>query len=179
MVDPVTARIWTYRAAFLGLCMALAFFRLLPLDTTAGGMPGPDVMLALTFAWVLRRPAFVPPALIVGVFLMADFIFQRPPGLWALLVLLGAEFLRARQGLSRELPFPLEWAMAGVLMVVLMVANMALLALFMVPRPPLGVAMLQMGMTLVTYPLVVAASHMLFGLRKAAPGEVDALGHRL
>ena len=55
----------------------------------------------------------------------------------------------------------------------------ALLALFMVPRPPMGVAVLQMGITIFTYPVVVALSHMLFGLRKAAPGEVDALGHRL
>ncbi|MFY0635138.1 MAG: rod shape-determining protein MreD [Vannielia sp.] len=179
MVDPITTRIWTYRAAFLGLCTLFAFFRLLPLDTTAGGLPGPDLMLALTFAWVLRRPSYVPPALMVFVFLMADLIFQRPPGLWALLVLLGCEFLRARQGLSRELPFPLEWAMAGIVMLALMVANMALLALFMVPRPPIGVAVLQIGMTILTYPIVVAASHMLFGLRKAAPGEVDALGHRL
>ncbi|MBY6048262.1 rod shape-determining protein MreD [Vannielia litorea] len=179
MVDPVTTRIWGYRAAFAALCALFAFFRLLPLDTTAGGLPGPDLMLALTFAWVLRRPAFVPPALIVAVFLLADLIFHRPPGLWTLLVLLGCEFLRARQALSRELPFPLEWGMAAVVMVGLMVANMALLALFMVPRPPLGVAVLQIGITIVTYPLVVAASHMLFGLRKAAPGEVDALGHRL
>lgn len=179
MIDPVTARTWSYRAGFVGLCTLFAFFRLLPLDTSADGLPGPDLMLALTFAWVLRRPSYVPPVLIFAVFLMADFIFHRPPGLWTLLALAGTEFLRARQGLSRELPFPLEWAMAAMAMVAMMVANSALLALFMVPRPPLGVAVLQIAITIFTYPLVVIASHMLFGLRKASPGEVDALGHRL
>lgn len=179
MVDPVTSRTWTYRLGFAALCALFAFFRLLPLSTTAGGWPGPDLMLALAFAWVLRRPAFVPPLLIFAVFLAADFLFQRPPGLWTLMVLLGCEFLRARQDMSRELPFPLEWALAGATLVALTIAYFALLALFLVPRPPLGAAAQQALVTAAFYPLVVLASHMLFGLRKAAPGEVDALGHRL
>ncbi|MDF1871778.1 rod shape-determining protein MreD [Vannielia sp.] len=179
MIDPVTSRTWTYRLGFIVLCALFTFFRLLPLDTSAEGWPGPDLMLALTMAWVLRRPAFVPPMLIVMVFLTADLIFQRPPGLWAMLVLLGTEFLRARQSLSREVPFPVEWALAGSVVLAILIAYFALLALFMVPRPPLSVATARAIATIGVYPLVVLASHLLFGLRKASPGEVDALGHRL
>jgi rod shape-determining protein MreD len=72
--------IWTYRAIFLFTCAVLILGRLLPLGLGESGLPGPDLLLALTFAWLLRQPAVVPLASIVIVFLMADFLLQRPPG---------------------------------------------------------------------------------------------------
>jgi rod shape-determining protein MreD len=39
--------------------------------------------------------------------------------------------------------------------------------------------LLRLLVTLAAYPLVVVASRLALGLRRAAPGEVDALGHRL
>ncbi len=179
MLDPVSLRIWSNRGLFALIIAGLVFFKLLPLDTAAGGLPGPDLILAFTFAWVLRRPSYVPAGLIVAIFLFCDLIFAQPPGLWATLVLIATEFLRSRQGLSRELPFPLEWAFVALVMVLLFIAHLIALALFALDRPPLAMLTVQLLFTLVAYPFVVAISAWLFGLKKASPGEADALGHRL
>ncbi|WP_416915514.1 MAG: hypothetical protein ACMUJJ_00100 [Roseicyclus sp.] len=71
--------VWAYRALFLGLCATVIAYKLLPLNLNDRGLPGPDLLLALTLAWLLRQPAVVPIGSILIVFLMADFLFQRPP----------------------------------------------------------------------------------------------------
>ena len=64
-------------ALFTALMAAIAFAHLLPLDPGPGRFPGPDVMLLLTIAWLLRRPEAVPLALVAVLFLLADFLLQR------------------------------------------------------------------------------------------------------
>jgi rod shape-determining protein MreD len=49
----------------------------------------------------------------------------------------------------------------------------------MVDQPTLGLTLLQLIATILAYPLVVAVTVFAFGLRRAAPGEVDDRGHRL
>ena len=56
MVDPLRVTLWFYRGLFMVLAMVLLFLKLLPLGTLAGTWPGPDLMLCLIYAWVLRRP---------------------------------------------------------------------------------------------------------------------------
>ena len=56
--------------------------------------PAPDLMLALTLAWVVRRPDLLPAPLIAAYFFVEDILMMRPPGLWALIVLGATEFLR-------------------------------------------------------------------------------------
>ena len=94
MAEGVAARIWGMRGMFLALALVLIFIKLLPLDFQPRVWAGPDLLVALTFAWVLRRPEFVP-ALTVGlVFLLADLLFLRPPGLFAALMVLGTQTLK-------------------------------------------------------------------------------------
>ena len=50
--------------------------------------------------------------------------------------------------------------------------------LFVVPNEPLGLTLTQIVVTIAAYPLVVLALNTLFGMRRAAPGEVDSLGHK-
>lgn len=176
MIDPVTARRWSYRALFVALAALLLFLRLLPLSTLPARIPGPDLMLCITFAWVLRRPDFVPAAAIVAVFVIEDMLAMRPPGLWALFVLLGSEFLRDRAGAMRGLPFLAEWATVTAVMAIMLLANRLVLALVMVPQTGLGPTLLQLLATVAAYPLVVAASHLALGLR--APGELDGMRSR-
>lgn len=179
MVDPITTRRWAHRALFLGLAALVLFLRLLPVNPTSHGIPGPDMMVAFTLAWVLRRPEYVPALLIVLVFLVEDLMFWRPIGLWPLIVLAGTEFLRAREEASRDLPFAIEMALVGSVMAAMLLLNRLVLGLLMVPQPPLGLELLRMLATLAAYPFVVALSLLAFGLRRAAPGEVDAWGNRL
>lgn len=179
MVDPITTRIWLYRFSFLGLAGMLLFMHLIPLQTTPARWAAPDLLICLAFAWMLRRPDYVPVGLLALVMLVADLLFLRPPGLMAALVVLGAEFLRGRALMLRELPFGLEWAMVTGVMLAIMLANRLILFLVMVDRPQLGLTLLHLLATVLAYPLVVAVSRYALGVRKIAPGEVDALGHPL
>ena len=169
---------WVMRAVYGCLCITLIFLHLLPLDTLPRGWAGPEIMLALTFAWVLRRPDHVPPILIASVFLLADLLFQRPPGLWAALVLLGSETLRAREPGLRDLTFAVEWASVATTLIAITLGYRIILAVLLVDQAPLGLSLMQMVATLMVYPLVALVSHALFGVRKIAPGDIDALESR-
>lgn len=177
MVDPITSRLWLYRLLYLAIAILVIFFRILPLDLSAGRWPGPDLMAAVTFAWVLRRPEYVPVPLVFAVFFLTDMLFLRPPGLWTALVIMGLEFLRSREHLSRDLPFPLEWIMVSGILIAMTLANRLILLIFVVDQPNFGLTTIQWLATILFYPLVVLASRVIFGIRKKAPGEVDQLGH--
>lgn len=179
MVDPLRTTLWLYRALFVALALLLLFLKLLPLGSLAGTLPGPDLLLCLIFAWVLRRPDYLPVLLICAVVLLEDFLLMRPPGLWAGLVILGTEFIRSRVGLTRELSFPAEWALVGAVMFGLLLAYRLAFTVAFLPQPALGFALLQTLWSVMCYPLVVAASRFAFDLRKPAMGEVDAYGRRL
>ncbi len=170
---------WIYRALFLGLALALLFLRLLPLGHSAGAFPGPDLLLCLIMAWVVRRPDFLPLALIVLVVLLEDLILMRPPGLWTALVVLATEFLRSRGALMRELNFLVEWMLVGGLMVGMLLAYRLIFAVVLLPQPPFGFAVVQVLWSVVLYPVVVGLSHLVLDLRKPATGEVDSFGRRL
>lgn len=176
MVDPITSRRVLHMSLYTGLVLIVLFLRMLPINPVSTGIPGPDLTLALTLAWVMRRPDYLPAVLIVAVFLLEDLVYWRPIGLWALIVLFGTEFLRAREEASRDLPFALEMVLVGGVMVAMQVLDRFVLGLLMVDQPPLGRELLRMLMTLIAYPFVVALSLLAFGLRRAATGEVDDFG---
>ncbi len=179
MVDPITSRRWLYRALFLLIGAVVMFFEVLPLDLAAGRWPGPDLAVAFAFAWVLRRPDFVPVFLIAVVFLTMDLLFMRPPGLWSGMVVLGSEFLRSREPHSRDLPFLVEWVLISGVLIAMTLAARLIQMIFVVNQPSFGLIMLQLTATIASYPFVVGVSRMVFGIRKIAPGEVDQLGHPL
>lgn len=179
MVDPIAASRFSYRLLFLGLAAAILFVRLLPLSAVPARFPGPDLLLCLTLVWIQRRPDYVPAFIIAAVFLLDDVLAMRPPGLWALIVLMGTEFLRSRETTLRDLPFVVEWGATSALIVAMTLINWLVLALFMVPQVGFGQITLHMLATIAAYPAVTLAMLLLVRLRKAAKGEVDALGHRL
>lgn len=179
MAEAIVTRRWRFRAIFLALAFAIIFVRLLPLDAGPGGLPGPDLIVLLAFAWVLRRPDYVPILLVAAVMLLTDVLFLRPLGLWAACVIVGLEFLRAREETSRDLPFLIEWFLVGGVIVMITLGNKLILAVFAVPQPALGLQLIQMIMTILSYPLIVLFSAKALGLKKMSPGAVDQLGHRL
>ncbi|MEM0948942.1 MAG: rod shape-determining protein MreD [Pseudomonadota bacterium] len=179
MADVIVTHNWRHRTLFLGLSFIIVFARLLPLDTGPGQFPGPDLLVCLAFAWVLRRPDYVPVAMIAAVILMTDILFMRPLGLWTACVVLGYEFLRSREPFSRDLPFMLEWTVVGTVITAMTLGYVIVLAVFAVDQPALGLTLLQMLATIAAYPLVVLFSARLLGLKKIPPGAVDQLGHKL
>lgn len=175
MIDPRSARIWAYRALFVLVALAIVLLRLLPLDTVAGRGPGPDLMLCLAFAWLVRRPAYLPALLIAAVFLLADLLLQRPPGLHALMVLLGAEFLRGHVATIRDRLFGHEWLLVGGTILVAALAE-RLLLLMLAAAPDLGAAAQRTALTIVAYPAVVLFSNLVFRVTKVSAGVADSAG---
>lgn len=179
MVDQRPTRVWVMRALFSAVILGILLIHLLPLETQAERWIGPDIILAVTFAWGFRRPDYVPAVLVGLLALTADALMQRPPGLYAALLVLGVESLRLRTQANREISFMLEWLIvSGTMVGVFVLYRLAHAVFFMVPTP-FGASLLQLIITIAVYPAVVLASLLIFGIRKPAPGEVDALGHRL
>ena len=178
MDDLTLGQRWAFRALFFLLIACIAFAQLLPLDPGPGGLPGPDVMLLLTLAWLLRRPEAVPVTMIALLFLMADFLFMRPPGLWAVIVVIMTEMIRSRASGFRDMSFVVEWLMIAAFITVGTLAHVILQAVFFVDQPALGQTLIRLLATVLCYPLVVAFGARSFGLRKPVSGEFNPLGVR-
>lgn len=179
MAEQIVTLRWAYRGLFLVVALAIFFFKLLPLSALPHDWPSPDLLLCIAFVWVLRRPDYIPAVLVALVYLLEDLLLMRPPGLWALIVLLGTEFLRGRVALLREVHFAVEWALVAAILIGIGLLNRLILAMFMVPQVGLGLTVIQIGMTILAYPAVVVLSSAVFRVRKPATGEVDAWGKRL
>jgi rod shape-determining protein MreD len=179
MIDPVAARLWAYRGLFCLVVVILLFLRILPIGDADGGLPGPDLLLCLILAWVIRRPDHLPALLIAVAVLIEDLVLMRPPGLWAAAMVLATEFLRARTALTRELVFVIEWLMVTGLMLAMMLGLRLVMALAFVDQPGFAFAFAQIGASALVYPLVVGALHLVLDIRKPSTGEVDAFGRRL
>jgi rod shape-determining protein MreD len=66
-----------------------------------------------------------------------------------------------------------------VIICIIDLANRLALAVTLVPVPPLRLSLSELGMTLLIYPIVVGVTHWVMGVRKTAPGDLDALGQRV
>ena len=96
-----------------------------------------------------------------------------------MIVLIGTEFLRKRENATRDLPFAWEWLMAAAVMGGMVLTYRFAHALFIIPQVSFGPAALQLLATVAIYPLMAIALQVAFGLRRAAPGEIDVFGQRL
>jgi len=179
MNDFSLTKLWVMRASFILLTLIIIFFHLLPLETTPRRWAGPDVLLCFACAWSLRRPEYVPALSLAAVFLLTDFLLQRPPGLLALLALIGCENLKSRARSLRDANFAAEWITVGVIIICITLANRLVLGLVVVDLPRLPLVLSELGMTLLFYPAIVAITHFGMGIRKAAAGDLDALGNRV
>ena len=178
MASTSPARIWAMRAAFLALALVLMFFHLLPLDTQPRNWAPPDLLLALALAWSLRRPDYVTVPVLALTLLTADMMFLRPPGLQALLVILGCEFLKSRALPHRETAFAAEWLSVAIVIAAIALLNRLILSILAVAQAPLSLTMIEMLATIAAYPLVVLVSQGMLGVRKLSPAEAEALGSR-
>lgn len=179
MNDLSLTKLWLMRASFVLLTLAILFFHLLPLDITPSRWAGPDLLLCFACAWSLRRPEYVPALSLALMFLLADFLLQRPPGLYAVLALLACENLKSRGRTLRDANFVAEWVTVGVMILILGFANRLILGLVLLDLPSLTLFLSEIAMTILFYPVVVAIAHYVMGIRKAAPGDLDALGQRV
>ena len=174
MASPLS-RLWTMRLLFLGLGFFVMFLALLPLETTPRRWAGPDFLVLLAVVWTIRRPEYAPALSLAALFLLADFLFMRPPGALTAIVVVAGEFLRRRAVFLRDATFMMDWLAAAGAIAGIALAYRTFLAVFLVEQVPLGLTLIQVIVTVAFYPLVVAVCRFAFGLRKATPGEIDAL----
>jgi rod shape-determining protein MreD len=174
-----TSRVWFMRACFVVLALATLFVHLLPLSTLPRAWAMPDLLLGFAFAWSVRRPDYVPILILAALLLLSDLLLQRPPGLWAVLVLLCCENLKLRSQKLRTENFALEWATAATLILAAMVVYRVIMAVVLVDLPSLGLHLIQTIMTILCYPVIVAATHIFMMVRKPEPGDLETLGRRL
>ncbi len=179
MAEGTSSKVWLMRLAYLALGLGVIFFQLMPLETTPRRFAGPDLLVCLSFAWAVRRPDYVAALSVGGLILLADLLFQRPPGLWAALMVIGTHTLKRRGVALATLPFAAEWLSVSLTYAGMMLANRLVLGALLVPQAPLSLTVTQAIATLLAYPFIVGVFWLLLGLRKSTPGEIDGLGQRL
>lgn len=178
MNDLSQTRLLLMRGAFMLLTLVILFFHLLPLETTPRRWAGPDLLLCFALAWSLRRPDYVPAVLLALAFLLADLLLQRPPGLWAMLALIGCENLKSRGRSLRDANFAAEWITVGLIIIGIALTYRIVLAMVLVELPSLSLSLSELATTLLFYPAIAAITHFAMGVRMSAPGDLDSSGQR-
>ncbi|CUH77933.1 hypothetical protein [Tropicibacter naphthalenivorans] len=179
MAENSPGRLWAMRLAYCGLMLAIMFAHLMPLHIAPRGFAGPDLLVTFTFAWALRRPDYVPAMLIALMLLLADLLLQRPPGLWAVLVLMGAEWLKGKGRHLRENTFAAEWLTFAATLLAITALYRVILSLLIVSPGTFFLSVMQYGLSVLAYPLVAGISYLVFGVRRSTPGEYDHTGRTL
>jgi len=179
MADGLVAQVWSGRLIYFLCAGFLLFLSLVPLGFTPRFLPRPDLLLGLTFAFMLRRPDFTPFWLIAIIFLLSDILLAQPVGLWTAIMVVTAEFVRTQEYRFRELAFPLEWLFVTGTIFLALLANRIILSMSMVPVAGFGSVMLHFIVTVIAYPVVVFLCFFLLRIRKITPDEAIRYGHRL
>ena len=169
---------WMMRALYAGVALVILFFHLLPLNTLPSRWAPPDLLLAMTFAWTLRRPDYVPILLVAFVMLMADLLLQRPPGLLSALTVGACAYLRTISATTRDAGIVGEWITVATVLTAITLGNRLILGLTSVELVSIWLVTLQLVLTIAAYPLVVWVSQSVLGIRRLTSAETEALGGR-
>lgn len=178
MAETAGRQVWIGRGIYLGLAALVIFVQLLPLDQRPTLFSPPDILLVLTLVWAARRPDFVPFVIIGLVFFLADLLFQRPPGLFAALVVIATEIIRSRARTLREMTIFGECGMIAIAVIVIMLVNRAVLALVLTPQASQVQTILHILATVVAIPFIMGIAQFIFGVRRPVPGQFETKGLR-
>lgn len=179
MAERTDPRIWMNRGLYILAAFIIVVAQLVPLDMQPTNWAWPDILLAMTLAWVARKPHYAPVAVIAILFLMTDMLLHRPPGLWAALVVILTETIRRQHRDFRNMPALVEWGTISVGIIAITVVNRLVLAIVMVPQAPIGLTLIQMISTIAVYPVVVIVGHFVFGVTRVAPGQTGSRGQKI
>ena len=168
--------LWAHRVTFVVFALLILVVQLVPIDLRPARGAPPDLLLPFALAWMARRPDYLPVWVVAGLFLIADMLLLRPPGLYAALVVILTEKVRRRALERRFTTLAGEWGTVALGIVTVALVYRVILFATMVPQAPLGQSLIQTGLTVAVYPLVVFVTHYLFGVTRPAPSETDERG---
>ena len=170
-------RIAVLRLLYIALAALCITLPLVTLDYSVDRRLPPDLLFALSIAWIVRHGRSANMPLVVGMALLADFVLMRPIGLGAVMMLLTSEVARNNARILRDQGFVLEWITFGIGLGLMMLAQNLLLALSLSETPSLGDIGQILLATIVCYPFIVALLHYIIRLRPAGGRlRVDRLG---
>ena len=150
---PMLARLLTWTTVAVGVALAAAI-DFMPLLGAAKTWPVPDLLLCLVVCLSLRRPAWLPLALVFAAGLGRDLLTGGAVGAGAMVLLLIADRLSSRATAQRSAGWLGEWAAAAAA-AVLMVAVPALLVWLVLADVPSAGALLDRWLaTVAAYPVV-------------------------
>jgi rod shape-determining protein MreD len=152
MQDP-PLRVFRLQLTYLAIVALVVLVQTLPLQSLPYPFAPADVPLAITFAWIIRRPDVMSPILITLAFLFADAILQRPPGLWTLIVLCASIFLRMRTRGRKEVLFLYEWFIVSLVMGVSFLVHYFALMFTFLPVPDVKQYIVQVLLSILIYPI--------------------------
>lgn len=163
----MTTRGMIYPLIFIFISLLLIFFRMLPLDLIVRSWTAPNFLICFMLAWSMRKPEAIPSFLIAAIFLLQDFLFQRPPGLYAALALLVCEWSKRQALLAEEFPFLIEWLTATIALVALFVGYRLILSLSLSALAPFRLSLFELIITIVSFPIIVGICR--YALRLKSP----------
>lgn len=163
---------------YLLFSLGLIFASLLPLNFTPDRLVWPDMVKLLTFAIALRRPDYVSLWLIAAIYLFCDVIYFQPLGVAPFSMVIVTYWLILRAEHMRDASFLQEWVFAAVAILASVIICKVIMAITLLPAVDMTVTVIQTLLSILCYPFMVGLLRLI-GLRKAALGEVDQLGHRI
>lgn len=165
MAELARSTIWRGRLIFVALSFVLLFFRLLPLQTVPRNIAGPDIIMAFVFYLCLRQPMSVPSILIAIVILIEDLFLQRPPGLYAALIIMAGAWLKLSASHNPDRSYFRDWWMAGLAILGVMIGGRVILAMALVPLPSLTLHLSQSIATIAIFPIVGVLAYYVLRMR--------------
>lgn len=161
-----TPQIWAYRGLYLALGIFMVALPLLPLQFNPTQWPMPDMLFALTVAWVVRQPRSAPFLLVAALALLADAVLTRPLGLWAFLFLITVETLRPIHKTIQERGVIFELLVACAALVIMVFAQNILLWISFSKTMDLTVSAKFVLRTLLFYSFMIIFLHYIIRVRK-------------
>lgn len=155
------------RFLFFGLSVFGMLILLIPVSMLPQGIVWPQIALMAAMALVIREPVYVPFWLVGFVFLISDFLLAQPLGLGAFLAVLACEYLRRNRSAFLEMLFLGEWFGIAMIMLGIGLLRRILLVTTLGETVPWWAYGVQLGLSILTYPLVVGAVNLVFRVSKA------------
>ena len=166
-------RTWGARVVFFGLSFLLILIPLTPIDLSPTNWPRPDILFAVTFVVVLRRPDIAVFWLVALIFLFADILRSDPIGLWAAISLMGVEFARDNRVSIRENLFIGEWTSFVAIFTLCLIVKSVIETLFLIPKMGIINGMILIGVTTILYPITLLIVKYGFRIRRPRASDFD------
>ncbi len=159
-------RLWAYRGIYFLLGLFMVALPLLPLQFDPAQWPMPDMLFALTVAWIVRQPQTAPFVLVAALALLADAVLMRPLGLWAFLFLIAVETIRSSHKSIQERGVVIEGLIALAALVIMLLAQNILLWISFSKTMDLTLSAKFVLRTLLFYSFMIIFLHYVIRVRK-------------